>query len=159
MYFASSLNTLKMSTPSEIGERIRMSRARQRFSQQEVADLAQIAPAQFYRYEAGRTKPRPAMADRLAEALGVSTQWLLTGDGPMERDPNDDTGLRDESNFHVITVEFTPNEAKEFRRHARARGMTPEQLMKLAMYQQFEKYSQLNADENPPSAPEPPEQE
>lgn len=145
-----------MSTPSEIGERIRMSRARLRFSQQEVADLAQIAPAQFYRYEAGRTRPRPAMADRLAEALGVSTQWLSTGDGPMERSPDDDTGLRDASGFHVISVDFTPSEAKELRRHARARGMTPEQLMKLLMYQQFEKVGIIDANGKPiPQADQP----
>lgn len=84
------------------------------------------------------------MADRLAEALGVSTRWLLTGDGPMERDPADDTGMREESDLHVINVEFTKSEARALRRHAQARGMTPEQLMKLLMYQQFESNGMLD---------------
>lgn len=137
-----------MATPSEIGARILSCRTRLRFSQQEIADLAGIAPSQFYRYEAGRTKPRPAMADRLAEALGVSTKWLMTGQGDMERDQEDNTGLRDASNLHVIPVEFTPGEAKLLKRYAKSRGMTPEQVLKMVMYQQFEKFGMLDADGN-----------
>ena len=137
-----------MATPSEIGARILSCRTRLRFSQQEIADLAGIAPSQFYRYEAGRTKPRPAMADRLAEALGVSTKWLLTGDGEMERNAEDNTGLRDASNLHVVPVEFTPGEAKLLKRYAKSRGMTPEQVLKMVMYQQFEKFGMLDADGN-----------
>lgn len=135
-----------MATASDIGARIQTCRARLRFSQQEMADLVGIAPSQFHRYEVGRTKPRPAMADRIADALGVSTSWLLTGEGNMERSKKDDLGTREKPGFHIISVEFTPSEAKAFRRQATARGMTPEQFMKFLMYQQFEKNNLLDAD-------------
>ena len=135
-----------MSNPVEIGERIITCRTRLRFSQQEVADLIGIAAPQLYRYETGRSKPRPAMADRIADALGVSTNWLLTGEGDMERSKKDGLGTREKPGFHVISVEFTPSEAKAFRRHAKAKGMTPEQFMKMLMYQQFEKNNLLDTD-------------
>lgn len=95
------------------------------------------------------------MADRLAEALGVSTKWLLTGQGEMERNEEDNTGLRDAaSNLHVVPVEFTPGEAKILKRYAKSRGMTPEQVLKMVMYQQFEKFGILDANGNLPPATE-----
>lgn len=56
----------------------------------------------------------------------------------MQRDEKDDTGVRDAPGFHVVPVEFTPQEAKALQRYAKARGMTPEQVLKMLMYQQFE---------------------
>lgn len=88
------------------------------------------------------------MADRLADALGVSTTWLLTGEGAMERTEKEDLGTWDTPGFHVLNIEFTPSEAKLVRRHAKARGMTPGQFLKMVMYQQFAKNGLLDDEGN-----------
>lgn len=54
--------------------------------------MADLAPGQVNRYEAGKNVPRPHVAGRLAGALSVFPEWLLLGKGP--RDTGSTTAYR-----------------------------------------------------------------
>jgi len=54
------------------------------YSQTELAKLADLAPGQVNRYEAGKNMPRLHVIGRLAASLGVHPEWLHLGEGPRE---------------------------------------------------------------------------
>lgn len=49
------------------------------FSQRQLAQAVNVSAAQISRYESGDAIPRPGVAKRLAEHLGVTTKWLVSG--------------------------------------------------------------------------------
>lgn len=91
---------------AHISERIKNSRASLGFSQGQLAAMCGIAPAQLYRYEAGRTVPRPDMVGRIATALDVSTAWLAKGELPMQRDKREIVGLPTPDGISLMYAEF-----------------------------------------------------
>lgn len=48
------------------------------------AEAAGIREGTLYRYETGRMQPSCDAAARLAKALSVSTDWLITGESVSE---------------------------------------------------------------------------
>lgn len=60
----------------------------------QLAHAAQISQATAYRYLSGRERPQSwAALTRMAHALGVTVDWLLTGEGPRHRPlPESDGG-------------------------------------------------------------------
>lgn len=77
--------TLKPSTPFAQ----RLIEARGAVSRVELAEVLGCPVETLGNYERGRTFPDLAMLGRLRRALGVSLDWLLTGEGSMR-------GIRDE---------------------------------------------------------------
>ena len=71
-----------MDTP--LAQRITKARSSLGWSQAELAQASGIAAAQISRYEQGRSHPRPEAIGKLAKALNVQFEWLLTGEGPMD---------------------------------------------------------------------------
>jgi transcriptional regulator with XRE-family HTH domain len=71
-----------------IDARLRMARAWSKRTQKEVADEAGVGLATLQRAENGEFEPRQSTLRKLAAALNVRLEWLVTGDGPMwaERD-------------------------------------------------------------------------
>ncbi len=64
-----------------IGDRIRKRREALGLSQRQLQDKAGIPHPQVQRIESGFTRqPQPDYLARLAEALGVSLDWLIRGD-------------------------------------------------------------------------------
>ena len=63
-------------------DRLIEARERAGYSQTQLGEACDMASTQISRYEAGRATPRRATVKRLASALGVSEEWLLTGAGP-----------------------------------------------------------------------------
>lgn len=63
-----------------IGRRIVESRQKAGLSQTDLGLKTGIAQTQISRYESGRAVPRRAAMMRLAEALGVSPEWLMRGE-------------------------------------------------------------------------------
>lgn len=63
-----------------LASRLIRRRAELGYTQDELAKLAEIAPAQLSRYEAGVNKPRAKMIAKLAYVLAVPYEWLETGD-------------------------------------------------------------------------------
>lgn len=60
-----------------LGERIKSRRFYLGYSQQEVADLAEISQIQVSRYEANENMPTSEALIGLARALEVSADWIL----------------------------------------------------------------------------------
>ena len=66
-----------------IGERIRDVRSGKELSQQALADTVGVTRATVSQWEIGDIKNlRPANLLSVADALGVSIRWLITGRGP-----------------------------------------------------------------------------
>ena len=62
---------------TSLGDRIRMQRARLRMSQTDLAKKIGISLTSMSAIEAGHTDPRASRIKRMAEVLGVSTDYLL----------------------------------------------------------------------------------
>lgn len=63
-----------------IGARIRMTREQKGYSQDDLAAKLGVTKGLVSQYETGTTTPPPHRFGRIAEVLGVSEGWLLTGD-------------------------------------------------------------------------------
>ena len=64
-----------------ISERIRNRRIELGLSQAQLSRDTGIAAPQLSRYESGSNEPRPDIAAKIANALKVSLEWLITGQG------------------------------------------------------------------------------
>lgn len=69
-----------MTNHDTLASRLTRRRAELGYTQDWVAKLTGIAPAQISRYESGVNKPRPKTIAALAEVLSVPYEWLATGD-------------------------------------------------------------------------------
>lgn len=68
-----------------IGRRIAEARKKLRLSQHGLALKLGVTANAVTQWETGRTVPDTAKFQQVAECLGVSPEWLLTGDDPDER--------------------------------------------------------------------------
>jgi transcriptional regulator with XRE-family HTH domain len=91
--------------PMQFPSRLIQFRKEQGFSQQSLADSAQIHVNQIRRYEAGTAQPTLDALIRLAKALHLSLDSLVFDD--RERGPSDDLALH----FEAIS-DFTDDERK-----------------------------------------------
>ncbi len=66
-----------------IDARLRMARAWSKHTQREIAEAAGVGIATVRRAESGAFEPRQDTLRKLAAALGVRVEWLITGDGAM----------------------------------------------------------------------------
>jgi len=64
---------------NEFGERLRILRLQKNLSQKDVARLASVHHMHYGRYERGLTVPTAEVLRRLADKLGVTTDYLLQG--------------------------------------------------------------------------------
>lgn len=74
--------------PTEFGRRLDHA-VRQVFGEQgqtRAAAAMGMPPQQLNKYVMGRNEPLLDVLVRIANGLGVSLDWLVTGDGPMRRD-------------------------------------------------------------------------
>ncbi|MDN7350458.1 helix-turn-helix domain-containing protein [Acetobacter senegalensis] len=73
-------------TPKAIamGERIRTQREHLGFTQSKLASMIGVSENAITQYETGRSSPRRERIGALAQALGKSIGWLLTGNEPEE---------------------------------------------------------------------------
>lgn len=62
-----------------IATRIRMRREKVGYTQRELAKRCKINFVTMWRYEQGHMAPSSRTLPRIAQALGVSTDWLCTG--------------------------------------------------------------------------------
>lgn len=65
---------------TDMGKRIASRRKSLRLSQEELAELADVSPQLLSTAERGTKAMRPENLLKLSAALGVSTDYLLTGD-------------------------------------------------------------------------------
>jgi transcriptional regulator with XRE-family HTH domain len=72
-----------VSTVETMGMRLRAAREQRSLKQSELADMVGMRPHSLWRYEAGRAAPGTPRLLKLARALGVRLEWLVSGEGPM----------------------------------------------------------------------------
>ena len=69
---------------SELRDRLADALAHANLNARELADIAKISPATLSHYKNGRsTKLSAEIAQKIADALGVNVEWLVTGEGNM----------------------------------------------------------------------------
>ncbi|MER5000233.1 helix-turn-helix domain-containing protein [Providencia stuartii] len=68
-----------MTKDNSIAKRLTTLRAQKGLSQNELAELSGVAPAQISRYESGVNVPRAHIIAKLAKALGVQYSFLESG--------------------------------------------------------------------------------
>ena len=66
-----------------LGERIVIARSARNLRQKELAEHFGITPVSVHQWESGQTQPDPRKITSLASVLGVSVEWLLSGQGDM----------------------------------------------------------------------------
>jgi hypothetical protein len=66
------------------GERLRFARAQLNISEQEAAYAFGVTVRTYRRYEAGKPWERSTWVD-FADTFGVSTDWLISGEGTAPR--------------------------------------------------------------------------
>ncbi|GAA3671752.1 helix-turn-helix domain-containing protein [Acetobacter lovaniensis] len=66
------------------GIRVRTIREQKGFTQADLGRMIGLSENSVVQYETGRAVPKSLNFERLAEALGVSSRYLLTGDSPEE---------------------------------------------------------------------------
>jgi len=71
-----------------VGARLRFARNAMRVALQDVANACDVTRQAVSLWETGKTMPNDEMLGRLAEYLGVSRHWLLTGDQPEQVEPS-----------------------------------------------------------------------
>lgn len=75
---------LFMTKENHFTKRMIARRADQGLSQEDLSKRSGVAAAQISRYELGKSKPRPNVIAKLAEALKVPYEWLAYGDNDVE---------------------------------------------------------------------------
>ena len=82
------MGTTEGTAAEGLGDRIARLRRTKGWSQKDLADRIGAKPAQISKYERGSHFPRPDLLPRLAEALEVSLDYLMTGrsSGETRRD-------------------------------------------------------------------------
>jgi transcriptional regulator with XRE-family HTH domain len=71
-----------MSTPGEIGERIRVARQERRITQEELASAVGVSRSAVAQWETGRSGQVTGNLARIAQVLGVGVEFLMHGSGP-----------------------------------------------------------------------------
>jgi transcriptional regulator with XRE-family HTH domain len=87
--FPAAGHNLPMRTPTtkgvQVGARIRKARDAQGLSQEQLAERLGVTKGLVSQYETGLTSVPSKRFSQLAEVLGVSSDWLLTGGEPDEQ--------------------------------------------------------------------------
>lgn len=76
-----------MTKENQFIKRMIARRADQGLSQEDLSKKSGVAAAQISRYELGKSKPRPNVMAKLAEALNVPFEWLAYGDNDVDPVP------------------------------------------------------------------------
>jgi transcriptional regulator with XRE-family HTH domain len=69
-----------MSTPQDIGTRIRTARRQRSLTQEQLADQVGVSRSAVAQWETGRTGQVTGNLSRIAGALGVNVEYLMVGD-------------------------------------------------------------------------------
>ena len=93
-----------------LADRIRMARRSAKLSQSELAETLNVASSAVAQWENPRgTSPRIEKFPALADAVGVSVEWLLTGSGDRQRHRHAD----EHHHQHAITPDSFARDTHE----------------------------------------------
>lgn len=121
-----------MSGDTPVSERIKSCRENLGHSQVQLAELAGINPTQLYRYESGKANLRLDVAEKIASALDVSTDWLVHGTLPIARGTAIDPPVPTGDGLILNFLELPPALASAVKLLSMQNGSTVEmELLKL----------------------------
>ncbi|WP_308920656.1 helix-turn-helix transcriptional regulator [Janthinobacterium sp. J1-1] len=121
-----------MSGNTPVSERIKSCRENLGHSQVQLAELAGINPTQLYRYESGKATLRLDVAEKIASALDVSTDWLVHGTLPIARGTAIDPPVPTGDGLILNFLELPPALASAVKLLSMQNGSTVEiELLKL----------------------------
>lgn len=110
----------------DFANRLADARSRLHLTQVELAAASDIAATQISRYETRRAKPRPDVAKRLAAALAVDLEWLLSG---KEAPENEKTPGGGEPASNLV-LRATADTARRWGEIISRTGLAPESLFR-----------------------------
>lgn len=91
-----------------LGERIRGARDAKKLSQQQLGDAVGVSRAAVSQWESSETKGlRPENLVAVADVLGVSIKWLVTGKGPKQ--PGDMEISKEAADFGKAWEQLPPD--------------------------------------------------
>ena len=101
---ASNKNTqnINIDEIANIGNRIKQARNRQNISQSQLARMLNISTQAVQQWESNSTLPRKGRLDEIAEALGISVDWLQFGDGEISNQTTQNA--QDYITFEVLNI-------------------------------------------------------
>lgn len=116
-----------MANKDDMPKRIVARRAELGWSQSKLAQLAHVAPAQVSRYESGKSKPSAQVLSRLADAMAVSFDWLLTG--------NDESGFENIKDDSVVSmsIELDQESSRLLAALKKEHGVSDDTIIKAAL--------------------------
>lgn len=117
-----------MTNNDTVAKRITEIRAERGMSQIELANAAEIAPAQISRYESGKNVPRANVLGRIAKALKVPYSYLAYGAMP----DFSDSLKKNENGATVLTLDLDLDEQtlEKANEMARLKGMTLDEYLR-----------------------------
>ncbi|MDY2649103.1 MAG: LexA family transcriptional regulator [Pyramidobacter porci] len=87
-----------------VGKMIAAERIKKGFSREQLAEKAEIATETLARYERGDRNPKPQIIERLADALSVSTDYLMGhGEQKTAPSPKEERGI---SNIQFDNIDY-----------------------------------------------------
>jgi len=72
---------------SKLGERLKRAREEKGISRKKLAQELHIDPKNIYEWEKGKVLPSSKYLAKLSKILNISLDWLLTGEGEMNKSP------------------------------------------------------------------------
>ncbi len=80
------METIENDGRESFSERLKRLRKKNGLTQTKIAEMLGITQPSFYKYEIGTKKTLPKQAERLAEILGVTPEYLLYGRNPTSEE-------------------------------------------------------------------------
>jgi transcriptional regulator with XRE-family HTH domain len=77
--------SFRNSSPEEISKRIKETREARGLTASELARLVGVTPTAVWNWEKNSITPRRPALEQIAKVLGVSTHFLLTGEGETKQ--------------------------------------------------------------------------
>ena len=81
---------------SALGDNIRVMREKAGYTQEQLAEIAEVNRVSLARYESGKIEPGSAILARIANALHVTTNVLLNGNDEMSEEDRELWELREQ---------------------------------------------------------------
>lgn len=93
-----------------IGENIRKFRKERKLTQKQLGDRCGIDEANIRKYENGKQNPKLETIQKIAEALNIPWEVLLSNTSPSEKGAMVKAGIKDMvDNFNIEVDEIKPN--------------------------------------------------
>ncbi len=100
------MSTKNLITPNKLNLRLVLSRKNKGFTQKKLSELAGVSEPTMNHYEAGKRVPTVDSLLNLARILDCDPAWLLTGQEPIQRQPEPSTETEGNSGDFIFVPQY-----------------------------------------------------